>query len=371
MRVGILLPGFSAGPDDWAIPVQLNLVRLMARSESVRVLALRYPHSKGEYTVHGAEVHALGAGQARGLRRLLLWWRALRLIERLHQEEPFDVLHAMWADETGLVAVWAGHRLGVRVMVSLAGGELARLPEVDYGLQRGRFSRWIVGQALEGADRITTACGSIERLIGERGYRVPAERRRRVYLGVDRGLFHPDATTPRLPKRLIQVGSLIGVKDQAMLLRAVRRLDADVRVDVIGSGPLEGALKQQAVQLGIAEQVRFVGNTQHPDLPSHYRQAALHVLTSRHEGMGLVTAEAAACGLPTVGTAVGLLADFPELGPSVPVGDDAALAQAIQELLRDDTARLARGTQAARLAAERLTIEATVDQLRQIYQELA
>lgn len=371
MRVGILLPGFSAGPDDWAIPVQLNLARVMAQSESVRVIALRYPALRGCYLVHGAEVHAIGAGQARGFRRLVLWWRALALIEQLHHDEPFDILHAMWADETGLIAGWAGRRLGIRIVVSLAGGELAWLREVNYGLQQGRFSRWIVGEALRRADRITTACSSIGRLIGVRGYRVPTERLRRVYLGVDRGLFHPDGTIRRIPKRLIHVGSLIGVKDQAMLLRAVGRLDADVSLDVIGSGPLEGALKQQAIHLDIAERVRFIGGVPHPDLPAHYRQAALHVLTSRHEGMGLVTAEAAACGVPTVGTAVGLLADFPELGPSVPVGDDAALAEAIRELLRDDTARLKLGEQAARLAADRLTIEATVDQFRQIYRELA
>ncbi|MBL8157192.1 MAG: hypothetical protein JNM70_23670, partial [Anaerolineae bacterium] len=86
IRVGILLPGFSAGPDDWAIPVQLNLARVMAQFESVRVLALRYPHLRGRYTVYGAEVQAMGFGQARGLRRLLLWWRALSLIERLHRQ---------------------------------------------------------------------------------------------------------------------------------------------------------------------------------------------------------------------------------------------------------------------------------------------
>jgi hypothetical protein len=100
MNIGILLPGFSAHENDWAIPVQLNLVRELARRADVRVLALRYPHRRGIYSVHGAAVYSLAAGQARGWRRLAVWWYALQLLRRLHRERPFHVLHAMWADET-------------------------------------------------------------------------------------------------------------------------------------------------------------------------------------------------------------------------------------------------------------------------------
>ena len=108
MNIGILLPGFSSDEHDWAIPVQLNLVREMAREDDVRVLALRYPHRRDCYSVYGAMVYSLGVGQACGARRLALWWEALRTLRRLHREKPFDVLHAMWADETGLIAAWAG-----------------------------------------------------------------------------------------------------------------------------------------------------------------------------------------------------------------------------------------------------------------------
>ena len=66
MHVGIILPGFSSDEQDWAIPVQLNLVRAMAAIEDVRVLALRYPFRREKYTIFGATVYSLGAGQVRG-----------------------------------------------------------------------------------------------------------------------------------------------------------------------------------------------------------------------------------------------------------------------------------------------------------------
>src|SRR5687768_1697440 len=116
MNIGILLPGFSAHADDWAIPVQQNLMAELARTDDVRILALRYPHHRNRYTFNGATVIPLGVGQVRGMKRLQLWVNAVRTLRRLHQERPFDVLHAMWADETGLIAAWAGRLLGVPVV---------------------------------------------------------------------------------------------------------------------------------------------------------------------------------------------------------------------------------------------------------------
>jgi glycosyltransferase involved in cell wall biosynthesis len=108
----------------------------------------------------------------------------------------------------------------------------------------------------------------------------------------------------------------------------------------------------------------------HLDLPEHYQKAALNILSSRHEGLGMVTLEAAACGVPTVSTAVGLLPDVPEMGICVPVGDDAALAEAIGALLADDSRRAALAQSAYDNARQRFTIQHTAAQFRALYLEL-
>ncbi len=374
MNIGILLPGFSSDENDWAIPVQLNLVRELARQDSVRVLALRYPHRRDRYGVSGADVIALGAAQARGLRRLRLWAEALLMLRKLHREQRFDVLHAMWADETGLIATWAGRVLGVPAVVSLAGGELARLPQVDYGLQRSAFSRWVVRQALEGADRVLPACAYTERLILAAGYRVDAKRVRRVALGVELPKeFTAEAqrgTEKGLhQRRLLHVASLVGVKDQSMLLRALARLPETITLDVVGDGPERERLRVLARELGVSQRVIFHGAVAHPEMSRFYQEADLHVLPSLHEGFGMVTLEAAAHGLLTVGTAVGILPDVPALGVSVPVGDDTALAVAIRDLLADSAALRERGQQARRAVEQGFTITHTAAALREVYRE--
>lgn len=368
MNVGILLPGFSSDENDWAIPVQLNLVREMARREDVRILALRYPHRRDRYSVYSAEVHSLGVGQVRGVGRLALWWEALKTLRRLHREKPFDVLHAMWADETGLIAAWAGRWLGIPVVVSIAGGELVGFDDISYGLQRGAFSRWTVGQALTAADAVVVACSYAKNLIAQAGYAVPNSRVHSITLGVDTNIFCPGSESP-IQNRLIHVGSLVGVKDQATLLRALARLDG-VTLDMLGTGPEQARLENLASELQIRERVNFIGAVHHLDLPKFYRRAALNMLTSRHEGLGMVTLEAGACGVPTVSTDVGLLPDVAEMGAVVPVGDDAALADAIQNLLSDDQRRAEIGLTAQKMVGEKFTIQHTLEQFRALYQRL-
>jgi glycosyltransferase involved in cell wall biosynthesis len=299
-----------------------------------------------------------------------LWWQALHLIRRLHREQPFDVLHAMWADETGLIAAWAGRRLGIPVVVSILGGELVSLPDIGYGLQRGTFSRWIVGQAFGGANRVVVPSAYIRRLIAPAGYRVPDAKIVTLPLGVDAERFTPSDAAPH-PPHLIHVASLVPVKDQATLLRAVALLPPDVTLDIIGEGTERLRLEALARELGIAGRVRFLGAVPHPALPAYYRGAAVHVLTSRHESECLAVLEAAACGVPTVSTAVGIVPDYPSLGIVVPVGDAAALAAAIQSLLDDPERRVALGRSARETVTRDLSIKATAEKLRGLYGELS
>lgn len=363
LRVGYLLPGFSAHDDDWAIPVQQELVATLQGKADVRVIPLRYPHTNTPYTLDGVPVYPLGGAQGRGWGRLKLWARALRLLRRLHRETPFDVLHATWADETGLLAVWAGRLLGIPSVVSIVGGELVAFHDIEYGLQRSAFSRWVVRQALR-ATALLPASEYQRRLLPPY-YQARAQT---VPLGVNSIRFTSSEHPPRA-RHLLHVGSLVPVKDQAMLLRTVARLP-DVTLDIIGQGVEKSRLQAFAKDLDIAERVRFLGAVPYPELPSHYHKAALHVITSRHEGEALVTLEAAACGVPTVGTAVGLLADDPALGTAVPVGDDAGLAAAIRQLLDNEPRRAALGEAARARVIAAYTLQHTVKALMQIYKDL-
>ncbi len=368
MHIGILLPGFSADEDDWAIPVQQHLVQKLATRHDVRVIALRYPHSKQAYQLGNATVYPLGFGaQARGLRRLQLWQSALRLIRRLHREKPFDVLHAMWADETGLIAAWGGRWLGIKAVVSIAGGELAYLPDIGYGLQGSAFSRWIVGQALKGAQAITLGCHYMRKRLKACGYDIPKEKVHILPQGVDTTIFYDDEIAYE-PNRLVHVASLVPVKAQHILLEAVAQLP-QVQLDIIGGGVRREELETLTQQLSIHDRVHFLGKVHHLGLPYYYRRAALHVLTSLHEGQGMVSLEAAACGTPTISSCVGLVPDDNDLGVSVPINNSPALAEAIQQFLSNPMKLEAQRQKARNAVKKHYTLAQTIEQLEQLYRQ--
>ncbi len=365
MHIGYLLPGFSARADDWAIPVQQRLVRELAQTDRITVIALRYPHTRQPYTLEGARVIPLGwTARARSLKRLRLWRDALHTLERLHHKTPFDVLHATWADETGLIAAWAGRRLGVPSIVTAVGGEFVQLDGFGYGLQRSAFSRWIVRQALN-ADVLLAASPYLARQMAALTPR-PVQI---APLGVDSAFFTPALALPE-PNLIVSAGSLIPVKGHAVLLRALAQLP-NARLEIAGEGPESTRLEALAAELGIAERVRFLGPVSYMDMPALFQRAAVHVLPSLHEGQGMVTVEAAACSVPTVGSAVGLLADDAALGIAVRPSDDTALAEALATLLADDGARRAAGESARNRMLEAYTVEETARRLREAYANAA
>jgi glycosyltransferase involved in cell wall biosynthesis len=90
------------------------------------------------------------------------------------------------------------------------------------------------------------------------------------------------------------------------LLLALRVLEDDVALAVVGGGLLSDDLRRLSDELGLGHRVRFVGLVPDDELHDWYRAADLFVLpTVAYEGFGMVTAEALATGTPVVGTPVG------------------------------------------------------------------
>lgn len=370
MEIGLIVPGFSADEDDWCIPALLDLVRTLSSRHGVRVFTLRYPPFRGHRTVYEARVQAFGGGTASGIRRLPLLSAALSAILAEGRRTRFDVVHGIWADEPGFLATTAGRLLRRPAVVSVAGGELVGLRDIGYGGQLSRVNRWMTRRALHRAARVTVGSRLLARAVADRGTAGVTL----VPFGVDITRFAPCRNGPAArsegPFRLLHVASLSPVKDQATLLRAVGRVVAEhpeTVLQIAGDGPLRPSLEALARSLGIAEQTEFLGAVPHDRLPDLMSSAHLCVLSSRHESQNLAVLEAAACGTPFVGTAVGVV---PELAPpplAVPVGDAGALASAILLMMADDERRGRLAEAQQRTVRHRFALERTVETLTSVY----
>ena len=113
-----------------------------------------------------------------------------------------------------------------------------------------------------------------------------------------------------------------------------------------------GRIQRAATARGLDEAVTFHGKARRDAVRALCVDATLLVMSSRHESQCVAVVEAAAVGLATVGTRVGLIADGNAAWTqAVPVGDAPALAAAVCTLLDDDARRLHLGTTAHAWAA--------------------
>ena len=130
--------------------------------------------------------------------------------------------------------------------------------------------------------------------------------------------------------------------------------------------PLEVAARGAAVRFV----PRFITD---PEVPAFFRRADLVVLPYREIDQSGVLASALAFGKPIVASAVGGFAELAdEHGAirTVPPGDPAALREAIDELLRDETRRGALAAAAAKAAAGPLSWDAIARQTLAVYEQL-
>jgi glycosyltransferase involved in cell wall biosynthesis len=364
MKVALIVPGGVDRSGEYrVIPALLALLRRLSREHEVHVFCFEQEPEPGEWDVAGARIHNIG-----GLKRI----RLFRAILREHALAPFQIVHAVWSGACSLVAVPAAKLLRIPSIVHVAGGELAALSQIGYGGAlhwRGRVRERVI---LKGADVVTAATPFIMSAIRRLGVEP-----RRVPLGVDLETWPPRAPQCRdirAQARLLHVASINRVKDQTTLLHALARLRADgeaFHLDFVGEDTLQGEIQKLAAALGLADVITFHGFLTQRQLRPLAEAAHVLVMSSLHEAGPLVVLEAAVVGVPTVGTAVGHIAELaPGAARAVPPGDAAQLARATRRLLRDEDLRM-RIAQAAFELATREDADYTARLITREYERLA
>ena len=256
-------------------------------------------------------------------------WRVFRAIRAFRP----DVVHAQNPAMAVLVALATGRGRRPASLVSVHG-----VPEADYGS---------AAKLLRAAGLPVVACGpGVETGLADAGYRSaetianavpppPAPR--------DRAELEHELGLPAGRKLVVAAGRLVPVKNHALAMRAI----ADVpgaALAILGEGPLQAELEQQATELGVADRVVLAGLRS--DARAIMGAADAVVVSSIGEGLPLVALEALAARTPLVATSVRgvreLLTDDVD-SLLVPGGDAEALAAALRRVLEDDAlaARLA------------------------------
>lgn len=327
----------------------LLLAEELARRHQVTVLTSQGPGLARQETQNGVRIVRVPAGRRyRATADLpsMLGYMVMgrRVGRRLVAQEGFDVINTHFALPSGPVGDALARWGGIPNVLSIHGGDLYDpskwLSPHGHPVLRS-WVRSLIGRA----DAVIAQ--SRDTLGNARRFYAPNLAAEIIPLGIRRP---PTDMVPRQDRGfrdddvlLITVGRLIARKaiDQLIALIAGPEREA-THLLVVGEGPLEPELRQQAAQLGLDHRVHLFGRVDEVEKYRLLRLADVFVSTSQHEGFGLVFLEAMACGLAVVCYDRGGQNDFLEAGVTgdvVPVNDRAAFERACHRLVRDRAAR--------------------------------
>ena len=283
-------------------------------------------------------------GFARSLYGDSMWLSVRRHLRQAIEEFRPEAVVSYWAHPDGEVALRAAQPLGIPSVVIIGGSDVLLLPN-------DRRRRPKIQRVLRESSGVMTVSEGLRRAVIDLG--TEPSRVHTIYHGIDDDLFFPgDATVARqrlsLPtdrRMLLWVGRMVDVKGLDTLISAfdlARQQHSDLHLLLVGDGPLRPSVQADVQRRGLTGHVTFAGAQPHAQLPDWYRAADLFVLSSWSEGLPNVLREAVSCGRPFVSTDVGSVREITQsqagspFAELLPVGDAAAMAVAIERVLRPE-----------------------------------
>ena len=343
-----------------------------------------------EEQIGAVKVYRLGTGRSA---KYLFPWLAAAWAKQRQTERPYHLIWAIMANQAGMAAARFKKSFpDLPFLLTLQEGD-----EVDGWLYRLR----LLGPRLFGVFRCADAIVAISHYLADwarrRGAVCPVTV---IPNGVDLKKFEIPASPSgrRNPKSeinpksknqkqkskiLITTSRLVRKNGVSDLLEALRFLPPEVKLRIVGTGPLESKLKLITKTYHLEPRIEFLGQAPPEKIPELLAEADIFVRPSRSEGLGNSFLEAMAAGLPVIGTPVGGIPDFlyGESGRTVGkdqtgffcrVGDPRSIAEQVKWILHPaHAAAVARVREQARhLVAERYQWPRLAGGYQQIFYQL-
>lgn len=224
----------------------------------------------------------------------------------------FDLVHSHFIWSSGYVGMKIKERYHVPFVVTGHGFDVYSLPFKDKQWMR------ICREILSKADKIITVSsfnkGYILKLVEDKS-KISV-----IYNGFSPEIFYPiekiearkKLNIEKSGKICVSVGNLVKIKGYDYLIKAFSGLEKNhenVSLYIVGSGSCHSKLSKIIQNLNLVGKVHLVGAKPHNEIVNWINSADILVISSLREGAPVVLLESLSCGVPVVGTDVGIVSD--------------------------------------------------------------
>jgi len=294
------------------------------------------------------------------------------VVAKIYEEFPFDLIHAHVALPDGYAGVLLNQHFGKSLVVTIHGQDL------QHTVDRNAACRHAVSYVLNSASRTILVSHKLKRIATK--YCNRSDKLVVVPNGVDpkQVVSRPIDLIDQQKEgpTLLSVSNLVQTKGIDLNLYALQRIRKKypaLRYVVIGGGPEEAKLRKLAGELGLEEQVEFLGRLPHHQAMKYMAACDIFSLPSWNEGFGVVYLEAMATSKPVIGCQGEGIEDFVEHGKTgllVKPRDVDSLVEALDYLLSHPDEAKAMGERARKLVLENYTWEKNAEKTIKVYEEV-
>ncbi len=263
---------------------------------------------------------------------------AYKKASELCKNNKYDFINTHFTVPTGPLGVWISQKFKIKNILSIHGGDIYD-PSKNNSPHRKWYFRKVVNWVLNNSDFIV-AQSSNTKDNAKKYYKCHKEIKiiPLPYEMVNfKKISRKELGLKDDKKYLIGVGRLVKRKGFEYLIKSLKLLDEDVECLIIGDGPEKENLHQLAVNLGVEQRVNLLGYLLEEEKKFQYLAVAdVFVLSSLHEGFGIVLQEAMQVGLPIIATNIGGQVDFIKDGENgflVNIRDEESIADSAKKIL--------------------------------------
>ncbi len=218
-------------------------------------------------------------------------------------KNKYDFINTQFVVPTGPVGLILSRLFKVKNILSLVGGDIYD-PSKKSSPHLHGYWRLIIKYIIEKSDFVTAISSDTKentikyfnpkKLI----HIIPLPYEKFKFKKIPRG----DLGMKKHKFYLIAVGRLVERKGFKYLIQAMENLPKEIELNLIGDGPLEKDLKDLTKGLDLNNRVHFLGFVSEEKKFQYLANSNLYVLSSLHEGFGIVLQEAMQVGLPIIAT---------------------------------------------------------------------